>query len=169
MDSAIRGMLRTLDPYSQYLDKEEAERLDTTTHGSFGGIGISIGVRDGWVTVIAPIEGTPAWKAGIQGGDRIIKIDGASTEGLSLDDAMKRMRGEKGTKVLLTIFREGREKPLDFPIIRDIIQIKRVPFAGVLSNGVGYIRLSSFSERSREEMDAAFAKIDKQHPRGVIL
>jgi len=169
MDSAIRGMLRTLDPYSQYLDKEEAERLDTTTHGSFGGIGISIGVRDGWVTVIAPIEGTPAWKAGIQGGDRIIKIDGASTEGLSLDDAMKRMRGEKGTKVLLTIFREGREKPLDFPIIRDIIQIKSVPFAGVLSNGVGYIRLSSFSERSREEMDAAFAKIDKQHPRGVIL
>ncbi len=135
MDSAIRGMLRTLDPYSQYLDKEEAERLETTTHGSFGGIGISIGVRDRWVTVIAPIEGTPAWKAGIQGGDRIIKIDAASTEGLSLDDAMKKMRGEKGTKVILTVFREGRDKPLEFAIIRDIIQIKSVPFAGVLSNG----------------------------------
>jgi len=119
--------------------------------------------------VISPIEGTPGWKAGIQGGDRIIKIDDFSTEGLSLDDAMKRMRGERGSKVVLSIFREGREKALDFTIVRDIIQIKSVPYAGVLSNGVGYIRLSSFSERSREEMDAAFAKIEKQHPRGLIL
>ena len=169
MDNAIRGMLRTLDPYSQYLDKEEAERLETTTHGSFGGIGISIGTRDGWVTVISPIEGTPAWRAGMQGGDRIIKIDGASTEGFSLDDAMKRMRGEKGTKVVLTVYREGRDRPIDFEITRDIIQIKSVPFAGVLENGVGYIRLSSFSERSREEIDQAFQKIEKQNPRGLIL
>jgi carboxyl-terminal processing protease len=169
MDSAIRGMLRTLDPYSQYLDQDEAQRLETTTHGSFGGLGISIGIRDGWVTVISPIEGTPAWRAGILGGDRIISIDGVSTEGLSLDDAMKKMRGEKGTKVDLRIYREGREKPLDFTIIRDIIQIKSVPYAGVLSNGVGYIRLSSFSERSREEVDAAFSKLEKQHLRGLIL
>jgi carboxyl-terminal processing protease len=169
MDSAIRGMLRTLDPYSQYLDKEDAERLETTTHGSFGGIGISIGMRDSWVTVISPIEGTPAWRAGIQGGDRIIKIDGTSTEGLSLDDAMKKMRGEKGTKVELTIFREGREKPLTFTMTRDIIQIKSVPYAGVLSNGVGYVRLSNFSERSRQEIDAALDKIDKAKPRGLIL
>ena len=169
MDSAIRGMLRTLDPYSQYLDKEEAQRLETTTHGAFGGIGISIGMRDGWVTVISPIEGTPAWRAGIQGGDRIMKIDGESAEGLSLDDAMKKMRGEKGTKVVLTMFREGREKPLDFTIVRDIIQIKSVPYAGVLSNGVGYIRLSNFSERSREEIDAALSKIEKQNPKGLIL
>jgi carboxyl-terminal processing protease len=169
MDSAIRGMLRTLDPYSQYLDKEEAQRLETTTHGAFGGIGISIGIRDSWVTVISPIEGTPAWRAGIQGGDRIIKIDGESTEGLSLDDAMKKMRGEKGTKVTLTMFREGREKPLDFTITRDIIQIKSVPYSGLLSNGVGYVRLSNFSERSREEIDAALAKIDKQNPKGLIL
>ncbi|HET9950466.1 MAG TPA: S41 family peptidase [Candidatus Eisenbacteria bacterium] len=169
MDNAIRGMLRTLDPYSQYLDKEEAERLETTTHGAFGGIGISIGMRDGWVTVISPIEGTPAWRAGMQGGDRIIRIDGASTEGFSLDDAMKKMRGEKGTKVTLTIFREGRDKPMDFEIVRDIIQIKSVPFAGVLENGIGYIRLSSFSERSREEIDQAFTKIEKQKVRGLIL
>ena len=169
MDSAIRGMLRTLDPYSQYLDKDEAERLETTTHGSFGGIGISIGIRDGWVTVISPIEGTPAWRAGIQGGDRIIKIDGVSSEGLSLDDAMKKMRGERGTKVELSIFREGRERPMDFTITRDIIQIKSVPYAGLLSSGVGYIRLSNFSERSREEIDGAIAKIEKQNPRGLIL
>ena len=169
MDNAIRGMLRTLDPYSQYLDKDEAERLETTTHGAFGGIGISIGMRDGWVTVISPIEGTPAWRAGMQGGDRIIRIDDASTEGFSLDDAMKKMRGEKGTKVKLTILREGRDKPMDNDIVRDIIQIKSVPFAGVLENGVGYIRLSSFSERSREEIDAAFSKIEKQKLRGVIL
>jgi len=169
MDAAIRGMLRTLDPYSQYLDKEEAQRLETTTHGAFGGIGISIGIRDGWVTVISPIEGTPAWRAGIQGGDRIIKIDGASTEGLSLDDAMKKMRGEKGTSVVLTMYREGREKPIDFTIVRDIITIKSVPYAGVLSNGVGYIRLSNFSERSREEIDAALAKVEKENPKGLIL
>jgi len=169
MDSAIRGMLRTLDPYSQYLDKEEAEKLETTTHGSFGGIGISIGIRDGWVTVISPIEGTPAWRAGIQGGDRIIKIDNVSTEGLSLDDAMKKMRGERGTKVDLSIYREGRERPMDYTITRDIIQIKSVPYAGVLSSGVGYVRLSNFSERSREEIDAAIAKIEKQNPRGLIL
>ncbi len=169
MDAAIRGMLRTLDPYSQYLDKDEAERLETTTHGAFGGIGISIGMRDRWVTVIAPIEGTPAWKAGILGGDRIIKIDETSTEGLSLDDAMKKMRGERGSKVKLSIFREGREKPMDFDIVRDIIQIKSVPYAGMLGNGVGYVRLSNFSERSREEMDAAFDKLEKMHPRGVII
>ncbi len=169
MDNAIRGMLRTLDPYSQYLDKEEAERLETTTHGAFGGIGISIGMRDSWVTVVSPIEGTPAWRAGMQGGDRIIRIDGANTEGFSLDDAMKRMRGEKGTKVVLTIFREGRDKPMDFEIVRDIIQIKSVPFSGVLENGVGYIRLSSFSEKSREEIDQALSKIEKQKVRGLIL
>src|SRR5262245_27633756 len=169
MDSAIRGMLRTLDPYSQYLDKDDAERLETTTHGSFGGIGISIGMRDSWVTVISPIEGTPAWRAGIQGGDRIIKIDDVSTEGLSLDDAMKKMRGEKGTKVELSIFREGRDKPIDFTITRDIIQIKSVPYAGLLSNGVGYVRLSNFSERSRQEIDAALDKLEKLKPRGAIL
>ncbi|HEX7077744.1 MAG TPA: S41 family peptidase [Candidatus Eisenbacteria bacterium] len=169
MDAAIRGMLRTLDPYSQYLDKDEAQRLETTTHGEFGGIGISIGMRDGWVTVISPIEGTPGWRAGIQGGDRIIKIDGASTEGLSLDDAMKRMRGEKGTKVVLTMYREGRDKPLDFTITRDVIQIKSVPYAGVLQNGVAYVRLSNFSERSREEIDAALQKIEKENPKGLIL
>ena len=169
MDAAIRGMLRTLDPYSQYLDKDEAERLETTTHGAFGGIGISIGMRDGWVTVISPIEGTPAWRAGIQGGDRIVKIDGVSAEGLSLDDAMKKMRGEKGSKVVLTLYREGRDKPIDFSITRDIIHIKSVIYSGMLSNGVGYIRLANFSESTREEIDDAFAKIDKQHPRGVIL
>jgi len=169
MDAAIRGMLRTLDPYSQYLDKDEAERLETTTHGAFGGIGISIGMRDRWVTVIAPIEGTPAWKAGILGGDRIIKIDDTSTEGLSLDDAMKKMRGERGTKVKLTIYREGREKPMEFDITRDIIQIKSVPYAGMLSNGVGYVRLSNFSERSRQEMDQAFDKLEKMNPHGVII
>ncbi|HMI30759.1 MAG TPA: S41 family peptidase [Candidatus Limnocylindrales bacterium] len=169
MDAAIRGMLRTLDPYSQYLDKDEAERLETTTHGAFGGIGISIGMRDHWVTVIAPIEGTPAWKAGILGGDRITKIDGVATEGLSLDDAMKKMRGERGTKVTLTILREGRDKPIDFEIVRDIIQIKSVPYAGMLNNGVGYVRLSNFSERSRQEMDAAFDKLEKMHPHGVII
>ncbi len=170
MDAAIRGMLRTLDPYSQYLDKEEVERLDTTIQGVYGGLGLSISIQDHWLTVISPFEGTPAWKAGILGGDRIIKINDVSTEGLSLDDASKKMRGERGTKVKLSVFREGREAPLEFEIVRDIIENKSVPYAGLLGSGVGYIRLSTFlSERSRQEMDAAFDKLDKLHPRGVII
>src|SRR5256886_9043846 len=126
-------------------------------------------MRDRWVTGIAPIEGTPAGKAGILGGDRIIKIDDTAREALSLDDAMKKMRGERGTHVKLTIYREGREKPMDFDIVRDIIQIKSDPYAGMLSNGVGYVRLSNFSERSRQEMDQAFDKLEKMNPHGVII
>jgi len=169
MDAAIRGMLRTLDPYSQYLDTDEAQRLETTSHGAYDGVGLTITQRDGLITVVSPIEGTPAWRAGIKGGDRIIKIDGASTEGLSQDDAMQKLRGAKGTSVVLTLFREGREKPIEFTIVRDIIQLKSVPYAGILSNGVGYIRLSNFSERSREEIDAALAKVEKENPKGLIL
>ena len=169
MDGAIRGMLHTLDPYSQYLDKDDAQKLSVITEGTYDGVGLSITSRDGWVTVISPIEGTPAWRAGIQGGDRIIKIDGASIQGLSMDDAIKKMRGERGTPVVLTIAREGRDKPIDFTVARDMIQIKSVPYAGMLSNGVGYIRLSTFSERSRDEIDAAIAKVEKENPKGLIL
>jgi len=170
MDSAIRGMLLTLDPYSQYLDKEQSERLDSSIQGVYGGLGLSISLQDHGLTVISPIDGTPAWRAGILGGDRIIKIDDTSTEGLTLDDAMKKMRGEVGAKVKLTILREGRETPLEFTIVRAIIENKSVPYAGMLGNGVGYIRLSTFlSQRSRQEMDAAFDKLEKMHPRGVIM
>jgi carboxyl-terminal processing protease len=169
MDGAIRGMLRTLDPYSQYLDKDDAQKLSVITAGAYDGVGLSVTSRDGWVTVISPIEGTPAWRAGIQGGDRIIKIDGASTQGLSMDDMIKKMRGQRGTTVVLTMAREGRDKPIDFPVVRDQIQVKSVPYAGMLSNGVGYIRLSTFSERSRDEIDAAIAKVEKENPKGLIL
>jgi len=169
MDSAIRGMLQTLDPYSQYLDKDDAQRLQTTTTGEYDGVGLTISARDGWITVVSPIEGSPAWRAGIKGGDRIIQIDGVSTQGFSMDDASQKMRGQRGTSVVLTMFREGRDKPVDFTIQRDAIQLKSVPYAGMLSNGVGYIRLSSFSERSREEIDAALAKVEQQNPKGLIL
>jgi carboxyl-terminal processing protease len=170
MNAAIRGMLGTVDPYSEYRDKEELACLDSSIQGVYGGLGLSISLEEHWLTVISPIEGTPAWRAGIVGGDRIIKIDETSTEGLSLDDAMKKMRGERGTKVKLTILREGRETPLEFEIVRDIIENKSVPYAGMLGKGVGYIRLSTFlSQRSRQEMDAAFDKLEKMHPRGVII
>src|SRR5678815_3083091 len=124
MDSAIRGMLKTLDPYSQYLDKDQAEDLESTAQAQYGGLGLSVVIQDGSLTVIAPIEGTPAWKAGIVGGDRISKVDGVPTQGLSLDDANKRLRGTRGTHALLTILREGREKPMEFDIVRDVIHIK---------------------------------------------
>ena len=170
MTAAIRGMIHNLDPYSEYLDKEQAERLGSSIQGVYGGLGLSIGLQDNGLTVISPIEGTPAWRAGILGGDRITKIDDVSTDGVTIDDAMKKMRGEPGTKVKLTILREGRDTPLEFPIVRAIIENKSVPYAGMLGNGVGYIRLSTFlSQRSRQEMDAAFDKLEKMHPRGVII
>jgi len=170
MNAAIRGMLRTLDPYSEYLDKDAAQKLDSSIQGVYGGLGLSISLQDHGLTVISPIEGTPAWRAGILGGDRITKIDETSTDGISLDDAMKKMRGQVGTKVTLTILREGRDTPLVFEIVRDIIENKSVPYAGMVGNGVGYIRLSTFlSQRSHEEMDAAFDKLEKMHPRGVII
>ena len=169
MDAAIRGMLRTLDPYSQYLDKDEAEQLQTTAQSFYGGLGLSVTAQDGGVTVVAPIEGTPAWRAGIVGGDRITMIDGVSTQGLSLDDAQNKMRGERGTHVVLTIVREGRDKPLTFDLVREFIQMKNVPYAGMLPDGVGYIRLTNFWEGSGKEVDAAFDKLEKDHPHGVIL
>ncbi|RLA81095.1 MAG: peptidase S41, partial [Deltaproteobacteria bacterium] len=123
---AIQGMLQSLDPHSSYLTPDMFKELQVETKGSFGGLGIEIGIRDGILTVISPIEDTPAWRAGIKAGDKIIKIDGEPTKGLSLMECVKRLRGPKGTKVTITIMREGFTEPKDFTIVRDIIKIKSV-------------------------------------------
>src|SRR4030042_4947213 len=122
---ALKGMVQGLDPHSSYMTKEEHQELLIETKGSFSGVGIEITVKDNFLTVVSPIEGTPAYKAGIQVGDRIIKIEGKLTTEMSLPEAVKTIRGEKGTKVNLTIMREGSDKPLEFSLTRDVIPIKR--------------------------------------------
>jgi len=143
MEGAIKGMTSVLDPHSTYLTKEEYKEVQISTTGSFGGLGIEIGIRDGVLTIITPIEGTPAFKKGIKPGDKIIKIEDKSTIDMSLEEAVKLMRGPKGTKVTITIFRESEKIPFDITITRAIIHIKSVK-SQMLEPGYGYIKIRNF-------------------------
>ncbi len=157
---AVRGMLRTLDPHSSFLDPESYREMQVETSGSFGGLGIEITIRDDQLTVVAPIEGTPAWRAGIQPGDRIVKIEGLSTKDMSLVDAVKKMRGPKGTKVTISILREGLREPQDLTLTREIIQVQSVKSQEV-EPGIGLIRIRQFQERTARDLEAALAKLEK--------
>ncbi len=152
IDGALKGMLRDLDPYSQYLDARDFSNLQSMTQGSFGGIGIVVSVRDNYPTVVSPIEGSPAWLAGVRSGDIIVKIDGVSAAGLGIDDAARKLRGAEGTKVQITVRREGESEERDVPLERKIIETHSVPYAFVVKDGVGYVRLSDFSEKSGVEV-----------------
>jgi carboxyl-terminal processing protease len=169
IEGAIRGMLDTLDPHSQYLTKKQYDDLMISTHGSFGGLGIEIDIRNDWLTVIAPIEGTPAYRAGIRGGDRVVKIDDKSTRGITMNDAIQKLRGPKGTDVKITIQREGEPELLDYTITRDVIKIKSVPFATIMDGNVGYIRLAQFSEDTSDELRAALADLKAKGMQKLIL
>jgi carboxyl-terminal processing protease len=151
LEDAIRGMLAGLDPHSAYLDKESYEDLQEGTTGEFGGLGIEVGMEDGFIKVIAPIDDTPAQKAGIKAGDLIIKLDETPVKGLSLNDAVSRMRGKPGTKIILTIVREREEKPLQITIIRDIIKVNSVR-AKTLEPGYGYLRIASFQANTGPDL-----------------
>ncbi len=153
--SAINGMLESLDPYTQYLESDEFNDLKIKTEAEFGGIGIQIGLRDNILTVISPIEGTPAYRIGMRAGDKIVKIDNEPTEGFNLDDAIKRLRGKPGTKVEVGITREGATETLYFSIVREIIKIKAVPYAGKLTENIGYVRLADFSRVAATELSEA--------------
>jgi carboxyl-terminal processing protease len=137
---ALKGMLAGLDAHSQFLDPDTYNELKVDTQGKFGGIGIEITTKDGLLTVITPIEDTPAWKAGIKSGDRIVKIENELTRDMTLTDAVKKMRGKPGEAVNLTILRESEKKLLEFKIIRDTIKIKDIKDARILEDGIGYIR-----------------------------
>lgn len=150
----VDGMLATLDPHSAYLPPESYSEMEVQISGAFGGVGIELGTREGKLTVIAPIDDTPAFRAGIQANDHIWKIDGASTNGMSITAAVKRMRGEKGKSVVLTIVRSGNNKPLVFKLVRDIIKLNSVK-AKFLSSGYGYIRISQFQEQTGSEFRKA--------------
>ena len=166
---AIDGMTSTLDPHTVFFTPTQYKELQVDTRGKFGGLGIQIGIRNGWLTIIAPIEGTPAYRAGLQAGDRIIKIEGKSTWGITVEQAVKKLRGEPGTKVTITIQREGEPEPFDVTITRDIIEIKPVPFYGMTEEGVGYIRLSSFSAEAGHAVKNALEDLISQGAKGIIL
>lgn len=152
IQAGVNGMLESLDPYTTYLDSSDFGELRVRTEAQFGGIGIHIGMVDERLTVISPIEGTPAERQGIRGGDRIAEIEGESTEGFTTDDAVKLLRGEPGTKVNIGIDRPGVEDIIPVEITRAIINIKAVPYAGMVDDGVGYVRLADFSRVASSEL-----------------
>ncbi|HEJ83401.1 MAG TPA: S41 family peptidase [Desulfobacteraceae bacterium] len=167
--AAIKGMVQGLDPHSSFMTKEEHQELLIETKGSFSGVGIEISVRDNILTVVAPIEGSPAYKAGLKTGDKIIMIDEKSTRDMTLTDAVKNIRGKKGTEVKLTIMREGEEKPLVFNIVRDVIPLRSVRSL-LLDPGLGYLRVSNFQSKTGKDMSAALKELDAEGSlKGLVL
>jgi carboxyl-terminal processing protease len=166
INGAIEGMLNSLDPYSAYLNPDMFRELQVETKGSFGGLGIEIAIKDGILTVIAPIEDTPAYRAGIQAGDKILKINEESTKGLSLMECVKRLRGPQGTKVTITIIREGFTQMKDITILRDIIKIQSVKYK-TLEKGYGQLRISQFQAKTSEDAKKALEALQKENPEGL--
>tara|TARA_B100000609_G_C17197013_1_gene425822 strand:+ start:491 stop:1627 length:1137 start_codon:yes stop_codon:yes gene_type:complete len=160
MDSAINGLLQSLDPYSAYMSPEIFNEMQTETSGEFGGLGIEVSMESGVVKVISPIDDTPASRAGIKAGDYIVKIDDIQVQGKSLSEAVDLMRGPVGSDIELTIRRRGEKKALTFTIVREIIQIKSVK-ADLLNENIGYIRLTSFNENSSKQIKNEIEKFEK--------
>ena len=171
LENAVRGMLEGLDPHSTYLDGESYKDLREGTSGEFGGLGIEVGMENGFVKVISPIDDTPAYKAGIKAGDLIIKLDEKSVKGMSLNEAVDLMRGKPGDAITLTVIRENEEKPLVFTIIRDVIKVKSVRF-DILEPGFGYLRISSFQSHTVEGLRKAIDQLKQDNNnqlKGIIL
>lgn len=169
VNGALKGMLSSLDPYSEFLDSERYSELKIDTEGKFGGLGIEITIKDELLTVITPIEDTPAWKAGIRPGDRIVKINGELTKNLTVTDAVKKLRGRPGTTVNLTILREGQIRLLELKLTRDMIKIKDIRDAKILEDGIGYIRLVEFRENTPRDLEATLAQLKKSGMNGLIF
>src|SRR5215469_10355185 len=167
VQGAIRGMLATLDPHSAYMTPEMYKEMQVETKGEFGGVGIQIGVKENRLAVIAPIEGTPAHRAGIKAGDFITKVNDESTKDLTLMDAVQKMRGPKGTKVNLTVQRDGTPELLQFTLVRDTIKIESVK-AKTLDN-IGYVRLTQFQEATGRDLSKALKQFKEQKVQGTIL
>ena len=153
IEAAINGMLNSLDPHSSYMNKKQFQDMSVQTRGEFGGLGIEVTMENGAITVVAPIDDTPAKRAGVQANDLIIKIDGTDVQGMTLNDAVDKMRGKIGTDILLTIQREGKE-PFDQKLTRDKIRVQSVKY-NIENNDIGYIRISSFTEQTQEGLEKA--------------
>ncbi len=169
--SAINGMLSGLDPHSAYLDAEGFKELQVGTQGEFGGLGIEVGMEDGLIKVISPIEDTPAFNAGVKSGDLIIKLDDMLVKGLSLNDAVKRMRGKPGTSIVLTIVRKNEPKPLQISVTRAVIKVQSVK-SKLLEPGFGFVRITQFQEHTGENLATALENMQKQNNgdlQGLVL
>jgi carboxyl-terminal processing protease len=166
---AINGMLSGLDPHSAYLDADSFKELKVGTEGKFGGLGIEVGMEDGLVKVISPIEDTPAYKAGIKPGDLIVRLDDTPVKGMTLNDAVKRMRGREGTKITLTIARKGETQPIVVTLVRAEIQVQSVK-SKVIEPGYAWVRISQFQEKSAEDLARHLGNVFKQGPiKGLVL
>lgn len=170
LEFAIKGMIAELDPHSAFLDKKSFENLQSNTSGEFGGIGIEVGMEDGFVKVIAPIDNTPAERAGVQAGDLIIRLDNKPVKGMSLNEAVDLMRGPQGTELRMTLVREGVEKPFEITLERDIIRVKSVRVE-LLEDNYAYIRVAQFQTATGTDMEDALAALQAKHGdlKGMIL
>ena len=167
---AIDGMLAALDPHSSYVEASDFDQLKTTTDGNYGGLGLTVSIEDGAVKVIAPTEDTPAWRAGIKAGDYITHINGELLYGLSLDEAVAKMKGDPGTSVKLTLVRPGRDKPIDVTVVRERIELRPVKWE--IKDGVGYLNINTFTGNVGDQTKAALVAIDKAtggHPLGYVV
>jgi carboxyl-terminal processing protease len=171
LENAIRGMLAGLDPHSAYLVPDDYKELQAGTSGEFGGLGIEVGMEDGFVKVISPIDDTPAYRAGVKAGDLVIRLDDTPVKGMALSDAVKIMRGKPGTDIVLTIVRDGENKPLNITITRDIIRVTSVK-SRMLDPGYGYVRISQFQSRTGDNLREALEKLEKEAEgplKGLVL
>ncbi len=171
LEGAIRGMLASLDPHSAYLDMEEFKDLQVGTTGKFGGLGIEVTMEDGFVKVVAPIDDTPAMRAGVMAGDLIIRLDDTPVKGMTLTEAVKMMRGDPGSDITLTIVREGAQKPLIVTITRDVIKVKSVK-SRMLEKGFGYVRITNFQTATGEDVHKAVSNLKKESKgalQGLVL
>ena len=171
LQNAIRGMLSGLDPHSSYLDEEQFRELQIGTSGEFGGLGIEVGMENGFVKVIAPIDDTPAQRAGVKAGDLIIKLDDKQVKGLTLEEAVKLMRGKKGSKINLTIVRQGEDAPLVITITRDVIRVRSVR-SRILEPGFGYVRISNFQSKTTRGLIDAIDNLQNKNKgelQGLVL
>ena len=167
--SAIDGMIGALDRHSQFLRPDEYEEMRVETKGQFGGLGIEIGVKDGLLTVIAPIDDTPAAAAGLRPGDRIVKIDGQFTKGISLHEAVQKLRGRPGSRVVLTILREPEDQLTDVAMIRAVVKIQSIKDARFVEEKIGYVRITEFQENTAQDLEAALQTLERQGMEALIL
>jgi carboxyl-terminal processing protease len=165
---AASGMVHTLDPFSQFLEPDAHKEMKTETEGEFGGLGIRIAIRDNILTVITPLPGTPAYRQGILPNDRVVKIDGESTQDITIEQAVKKLRGTPGSKVTVTIAREGEKELKDFTLIREMIKIESI-YSKMLPDDIGYIRLTEFQQRSTDDFDKALKALKAKGMKRLIV
>jgi len=173
--SALRGLLSSLDPHSQFLDPESYTMIRTETEGQFGGLGISVGMVDNQLTVNVPIQGGPAFRAGLMPGDRILKIDGQGTQKLTLAEAIRKLRGRPGAPVTLTLYRPAEERALEVPLVREMIQVPTLAEVGLLplnqtgGEKIGYLRITQFGEKTAGEFDQAIGRLEREGAGALIM